>query len=186
MILQKRGYLSPTDIPEEPKNSKEFQAAVAAEKLTKEVKGAQYALGKAPENLTQTQQARLEFIRDTHPRLYRAYCLKEELRFILKLDNVQEAERELKHWYWCASHSRMNSVKDLAKKIKRHWTNILNTIEHGLSSAKCESVNNTIKLILRRAYGFRNLQNMTDMIMLCCSDLKVVLPGDVVPAEAAS
>lgn len=73
----------------------------------------------------------------------------------------------------------MNSVKDLAKKIKRHWTNILNTIEHGLSSAKCESVNNTIKLILRRAYGFHNLQNMTDMIMLCCSDLKVVLPGDV-------
>lgn len=73
----------------------------------------------------------------------------------------------------------MNSVKDLAKKIKRHWTNILNTIEHGLSSAKCESVNNTIKLILRRAYGFRNLQNMIDMIMLCCSDLKVVLPGDV-------
>lgn len=168
------------------KNSKEFQAAVAAEKLAKEVKGAQYALGKAPENLTQTQQARLEFIRDTHTRLYRAYCLKEELRFILKLDNVQEAERELKHWYWRASHSRMNSVKDLAKKIKRHWTNILNTIEHGLSSAKCESVNNTIKLILRRAYGFRNLQNMTDMIMLCCSDLKVVLPGDVVPAEAAS
>ena len=80
----------------------------------------------------------------------------------------------------------MNSVKDLAKKIKRHWTNILKTIEHGLSSAKCESVNNTIKLILRRAYGFRNLQNMTDMIMLCCSDLKVVLPGDVVPAEATS
>lgn len=32
-----------------------------------------------------------------------------------------------------------------------------------------------LKLILRRAYGFRNLQNMTDMIMLCCSDLEVVL-----------
>lgn len=35
-----------------------------------------------------------------------------------------------------------------------------------------------LKLILRRAYGFRNLQNMTDMIMLCCSDLEVVLLGD--------
>ena len=54
------------------KNSKEFQAAVAAEKLAKEVKGAQYALGKAPENLTQTQQARLEFIRDTHTLVYTA------------------------------------------------------------------------------------------------------------------
>ena len=59
------------------KNSKEFQAAVAAEKLAKEVKGAQYALGKAPENLTQTQQARLEFIRDTHPRLYRAIASRK-------------------------------------------------------------------------------------------------------------
>ena len=35
-----------------------------------------------------------------------------------------------------------------------------------------------LKLILRREYGFRNLQNMTDMIMLCCSDLEVVLLGD--------
>ena len=40
------------------------------------------------------------------------------------------------------------------KKIKRHGTNILNTIEHGLSSAKCEAVNCWIKLVLRRAYGF--------------------------------
>ena len=43
-----------------------------------------------------------------------------------------------------------------------------------------------LKLILRRTYGFRNLQNMTDMIMLCCLDLEVLLPGDVVPAKAAS
>lgn len=35
-----------------------------------------------------------------------------------------------------------------------------------------------LKLILRRVYVFRNLQNMTDMIMRCCSDLEVVPPGD--------
>ena len=159
------------------KGSKEFKKAKLAEDLAKQVKGAQYALGKAPENLTANQEARLEFIRDTSPRLYRAYCLKEGLRYILKLDNVRQAEVELKQWYWRASHSRLNSMKELAKKIKRHWTNILNTIEHGLSSAKCEAVNNSIKLVLRRAYGFRSLKNMTDMIMLCCSDLEVQLPG---------
>ena len=43
-----------------------------------------------------------------------------------------------------------------------------------------------LKLILRRAYGFRNLQNMTDMIMLCCSDLEVVLLGDDASAQSSS
>ena len=43
-----------------------------------------------------------------------------------------------------------------------------------------------LKLILRREYGFRNLQNMTDMIMLCCSDLEVVLLGDDASAQSSS
>ena len=89
--------------------------------------------------------------------------------------DVQLTEIELKSWYWRASHSRLEPMK-LAKKIKRHWGNIPNTIQFGLSSAKSESANNAIKLILRKAYGFRNMENMKDMIMLCCSNLEVQLP----------
>ena len=53
----------------------------------------------------------------------------------------------------------------------------LNTIQFGLSSAKSESANNAIKLILRKAYGFWNMENMKDMIMLRCSNLELQLPG---------
>lgn len=109
--------------------------------------------------------------------MFRAYTLKEHLRYILKMVDVQLAEIELKIWFWRASHSRLEPMKKLAKKIKRHWDNILNTIQFGLSSAKSESANNAIKLILRKAYGFRNMENMKDMIMLCCSNLEVQLPG---------
>ena len=159
------------------KSPEQEESAKETRKMAKTVKGSQYTLGKAPENLTDNQRARLEFIEKTHPRLFRAYVLKEHLRYILKMVDVQLAEAELKIWYWRASHSRLEPMKKLAKKIKRHRDNILNTIQFGLSSAKSESANNAIKLILRKAYGFRNMENMKDMIMLCCSNLEVQLPG---------
>ena len=67
--------------------------------------------------------------------------------------------------------------KELAYKIKRHEKNILNTIEQELSNARIESINNKIKLVIRKAYGFRNIQNMIDMILLACSEIKIPLPN---------
>ena len=67
--------------------------------------------------------------------------------------------------------------RELAHKIKRHKTNILNTIEQGLSNTRVESINNKIKLSIRKAYGFRNYENMVDMIMLVCSKLSIPLPN---------
>ena len=46
---------------------------------------ARYALWKNPENLTDRQQVKLEWIAKTDPRLYRAYLLKEGLRTVFKL-----------------------------------------------------------------------------------------------------
>ena len=61
-----------------------------------EIKGSAYALGKAPEHLTEKQQLRVSLITSQNPRLYRAYLLKEQLRLLLKLTNVDDAESELK------------------------------------------------------------------------------------------
>ena len=43
------------------------------------IKGSAYALGKAPEHLTEKQQLRVSLIASQNPRLYRAYLLKEQL-----------------------------------------------------------------------------------------------------------
>ena len=84
---------------------------------------------------------------------------------------------ELKRWLWWASHSRIKAFKELYQKIKRHREHILNTIRLGMSNARIEATNNKIKLIVRKAYGFRNIQNMLDMVYLVCSDLRVPLPN---------
>lgn len=83
------------------KSPEQEESAKETRKMAKTVKGSQYTLGKAPENLTDNQRARLEFIEKTHPRLFRAYVLKEHLRYILKMVDVQLGEAELKIWY-CA------------------------------------------------------------------------------------
>lgn len=54
---------------------------------------------------------------------------------------------------------------------------ILNIIRLGVSNARVEATNNKIKLIVRKAYGFRNIENMLDMVYLVCSDLRIPLPN---------
>lgn len=149
----------------------------AAKEKAEAIKNSAYALGKAPEHLTGNQQAKVAMIAENNKRLYRAYRMKETLRLLLKIKDVEEAAAELKRWLWWASHSRIDAFKKLYLKIKRHREHILNTIRLGMSNARIEATNNKIKLIVRKAYGFRNIQNMLDMVYLVCSDLRVPLPN---------
>lgn len=158
-------------------NAEEAKAAKQAKAKADQIKGSAYALSKAPEHLTQNQQLRLEMIQQENPKLYRAYCLKESLRLILKIKSPEEAAVELKRWLWRASHSRIPAMHDLYLKVKRHQEHILNAIRLGFSNARIEAANNKIKLIIRKAYGFRNIDNMIDMVYLVCSNLTIPLPN---------
>lgn len=161
-----------------PKLTDEEKAKVKeARKLATEIKNSNYALGKAPENLTANQELKRQLIEINHPRLYRAYMRKEELRLILKETNVDQAMLLLKRWFWRATHSRIKAIQELAHKIRRHEEHIYNMIRMRMSNARIEATNNKIKVVIRRSYGFRNLENMFDLVYLSCSDLQVNLPG---------
>ena len=53
---------------------------------------------------------------------------------------------------------------------------ILALAKYRLSNARIEATNNKIKLIIRRAYGFRNTDNLISMVMMSCSVVKPILP----------
>ena len=147
------------------------------EELEPDIKTSTYTLGKAPEHLTPNQAARLEMIANTNPRLFRGDKLKEQLRLALKYPDLEEAKAELSYFFLRTTHSRIQVFKELAYKIRRHEKHILNTIETQLSNARVEAINNKIKFFLRKAYGFRNFQNMHDMILLGCSNIFIPLPN---------
>lgn len=139
------------------------------------IRRAKYSLGKAPEHLTEKQRVNLEIITRRDKQLLRAYALKEDLRSILKMTDCEEAKIELDKWKWRASHSRIEEFKKLYEKVKSKEKYILNTIKYRISNARVESINNKIKLTVRAAYGFRNIENMFAMIYLHCSNIKVPL-----------
>ena len=134
------------------------------------IKNAKYSLVKNPENLSESQKTKLDEIKVLYPKLFRGYQLKEGLRYVFQcgIDNV---ENELERWLSWACRSKIKAFVELSRKIRRHKDAIINTVKHGLSNARIESMNNKIKVIIRKAYGFRNIQNLIDMIMIVCSNL---------------
>lgn len=152
------------------------QAVKDAFEYASTIKGSAFALGKAPEHLTPLQQIKLERIAASDEKLHRAYRLKEELRLLLKCQTEEQAQDQLHHWTQWASRCRIPEFVELSRKIRRHKTHILDTVREKLSNARVESTNNRIKLIIRKSYGFRNVDNMISMAMLVCSSLKIPLP----------
>ncbi|MDR2784026.1 MAG: transposase [Treponema sp.] len=45
-----------------------------------------------------------------------------------------------------------------------------------MSNARIEAINNKIKVSIRMAYGFRNIENMRALVMLRCSGVNLTLP----------
>ena len=155
----------------------EAKAIAEAKQYASEIKNSMYALGKNPENLTEKQRLRLEWLSMSNNKLSRAYHRKEQIRGILHMSDPEAAEEELTRWLWWASHSRIPEFIELGKKIRRHKDRILNTIRMKMSNARIEATNNKIKILIKRAYGFRNIQNLIDLILLVCSKLEISLPN---------
>ena len=117
----------------------------------------------------------MQFLTKVNPKLYRAYLLKENLRLTLKAgsDDISDA---LTKWIACAHRCRIPVLRDLLKKITRHFDAIVAASKFWLSNARFEATNNKI-LIIRSAFGFCNVDNLAVVVMLSCPAFRATLPG---------
>jgi transposase len=145
------------------------------------LKQSRWALLKNPWNLTVRQGEKLSELKKTNQRLYRAYLLKESLARGMDYVQPKRAREHLDKWCQWASHSKLEPFAKLAKTIKKHKDGIIAYVETGLSNGVVEGINNKIRAIIRRAYGFRNLKSLMAMILLCCGGLEFTPP---LPAAA--
>lgn len=135
-----------------------------------------YSLWKNPENLTERQQAKLEWLAINDPRLYRAYLLKEGLRLVFKVP-AEEAADVLDAWCRSAAASRIPHMIDLQRSVRRQREPILAAITHGLSNGRTESVNTKIRLRTRMAFGFKDPDALIALLMLTLGGHRPALPG---------
>ncbi len=148
----------------------------------KKFKGARWSLLKRPENLTDEQAATLRQLRRRGGELWRAYSLKEAFRAIFAgdLDPDQAAEL-IDRWCSKASRSRLAPFIKAAKTIRKFRDGILAAIHLKINNAGAEGLNNHVRLITRRAYGFHSPKAALALVMLSCGPIELQLPHERSP-----
>lgn len=153
------------------------------EKAVELVRKAKFPLLMNPDHLSESYLTRLQEVLLYDKRLATAYRLKEELRLIFHLP-ADEVRLALEKWRRRAWSCRIPEFVDLQRRVKRHIDAIVATVTQQISNARIEATNNKIKLTIRMAYGFRNIDNLIALIYLRCGRRSIHLPGRV-PVEVA-
>ena len=145
--------------------------------IAKTYKGARWALLKNPGSLTDTQQATLAQLKREGGALVRAYELKESLRAVFAGDlDTATVTDMLGKWCSWAQRCRIPQFVKVGQTIKKHLDGIHAAVERGLANGRHEGLNNKVRLIIRRAYGFHSAENALAMIMLVCGPVTLELP----------
>jgi transposase len=139
------------------------------------IKGARYSLLKDPSNQTPKQLLKLAEVVTTNKRMYRAFLLYGELRYIYKLPYHEAVER-LDAWLAWASRSRLKPFVKLARTIRKHKQGVLAALKLGLSNGRLEALNSKVRLLSHRAYGFHSANALIAMIYLCSAGITIALP----------
>ena len=138
-----------------------------------EIKGLRYSLLKNPWNLTAEQSDRLSDLQKDNARLYRAYLLKESFASILDRRQPNVAKKKLEDWISWASHSRLPAFVKTARTIRKHLDDIVAYVRFRFTNSTAEGLNNKVRLLTRRAYGFHSAEAVIGMVMLCCTGIKL-------------
>ena len=123
------------------------------------LKGTRWLLLRNPENLdpSKLEPSRLKTALALNEPLATAYYLKEDLRQLWSQPSKAAAERFLTAWCQQAQASGIRVLQQFAKTILGHRTGLLNWYDHPISTGPLEAANNKLKLLQRRAFGYRDL-----------------------------
>ena len=139
------------------------------------IKGTRYSLLKDTANQTAEQLLKLAEVVLTNKRMYRAFLLYGELRYIYRLPKHEAPER-LEAWLAWASRSRLKPFIKLARTIRKHKRACSPRSSSDLSNGRLEALNSKVRLLSHRAYGFHSANALIAMIYLCCAGIQIPLP----------
>lgn len=143
-------------------------------------KDARWSLLKAPPNLSDRQTVTLRRLRRAGGQVWRAYTLKEALRAIFAPDlTVEDVTVLIDRFISKAARSRLQPFVKLAKTIRQHRDGILHAVRLGINQGRTEALNNKVRLITRRAYGFHSADAALALVMLCCGPITLTPPHEL-------
>lgn len=128
----------------------------ADKKARKFVKSSRWLLLRNHENLKSDQKVRLNELLAANQSLLTVYLLKDQLKRLWRYQRQGWAEKAWANWFDQAMESGIPALKRFAQRLKLYLPGILARCRHPLHTSVLEGINNTIKVIKRRAYGYRD------------------------------
>jgi transposase len=163
----RRGYWNELRHASDPQAAKRF-------------KDSRWCLLKRPENLTDEQAATLARIKAAGGEVWRAYTLKEAVRGIFQAGlSLQDVEVLIDRLLSRLARSRLEPFIRLGKTIRRHRDGILAAIRLGINQGRTEALNNKVRLLTRRAYGFHSAKAALALVLLTCGPITLHLPHEL-------
>jgi transposase len=155
------------------------------QEAAKRFKDARWSLLKAPPNLTDKQAVTLRRIKAAGGEVWRAYTLKEAVRGIFAPAlTPADVEILIDRLLSRLARSRLEPFIRLGKTIRKHRDGILAAVRLGINQGRTEALNNKVRLIVRRAYGFHTAEAALALVMLTCGPITLRLPHQ--PATTTS
>jgi transposase len=120
------------------------------------VKGSRYLLLKNRDNLQPHQADRLDELLKLNENLSRVYVLKDQLKVIYHYRRRDQGKAALDDWVAMARRIDNYLMAHFIKTLRRFEYGILNHCDFPIGTSRLEGVNNKIKVIKRKAYGFHD------------------------------
>jgi transposase len=146
-----------------------WRRVTAKEKVA--VKGTRWLLLKNPWNLNDEQKERLSTLVRWNTPLVRAWYLKEAFQLFWGYKQPKRAQDFLEKWMRSAMRSRLEPFKKFVGMLRSHLDGVLAWTKTRVSNGAVEGMNNKIKSISHRSFGFRTAENFIAAIYHCCARL---------------
>ncbi len=137
------------------------------------LKGTRYVFLKNEDNLTKKQKEKLEELTMPNMNLktVRAYNIKTAFQDIYKAESEDEFITYLNKWYFWATHSRLEPIKEVAYMIKRHWDGIVSWYNNKINNGILEGLNSIIQATKSKARGYKTFRNYKNIVYLLTGKL---------------
>jgi len=124
--------------------------------LKLKIKGTRFLLLRNPKNLTGDQIPKLDEALRLNEPLLLGWYLKEELRELWNQTSRKQMEAFLNDWCDKAGQTGIGQMLKMAKTLRTHASGILAYADHRITTGKLEGINNKIKTLTKRSYGFHD------------------------------
>lgn len=120
------------------------------------LKSSRWLLLRNRQNLKGGQAVHLDELLAANQPLLCVYVLRDELKRLWFYRHPAWAQRAWEQWFAQAQQSGIAALQTFARRLEGYWHGILARCRHPLNTSIVEGINNTIKVIKRRAYGYRD------------------------------